>query len=92
MSVQKMQFKIAGMDCVEEVTVLKKELGHLVGGEESLSFDVLNEIMTVTGGMAASEAVQAAVARTGMKAVVWREGLPLPLCPRHSSSVGDGHF
>ena len=81
MSVQKMQFKIAGMDCVEEVTVLKKELGQLVGGQERLSFDLLNEIMTVTGGTAGAESVQAAVARTGMKAVVWREGVQLPLAP-----------
>ena len=81
MSVQKLQFKIAGMDCAEEVSVLKKELGPLVGGVDNLSFDVLNEIMTVSGGSAASETIQSAVARTGMRAVVWRAGLDLALLP-----------
>ena len=79
MPLEKMQFKIAGMDCAEEVSVLKKELGPLVGGEDRLAFDVLNEIMTVTGGSvdATSEMIQAAVANTGMKAVIWRDGLQL---------------
>jgi Cd2+/Zn2+-exporting ATPase len=83
MSDRKMQFKIAGMDCAEEVTVLKKELGPLVGGDSNLSFDVLNEIMTVSNSSFAisSEVIQKAVSRTGMTAVVWREGLSLPLLP-----------
>jgi hypothetical protein len=37
----KMQFRIQGMDCAEEVAVLKRELGPLVGGEERLGFDIL---------------------------------------------------
>lgn len=79
MPAQKMQFKIAGMDCAEEVSVLKKELGPLVGGESRLSFDLLNEVMTVAGTEAnlTLDMVQSAVARTGMKAVPWREGLQL---------------
>lgn len=37
-----MQFRIHGMDCAEEVAVLKREVGPLVGGEERLAFDLLN--------------------------------------------------
>ncbi|MEO2091078.1 MAG: heavy metal translocating P-type ATPase, partial [Gemmataceae bacterium] len=62
------------MDCVEEVTVLKRELGPLVGGEGNLAFDVLNAKMTVAAGVPISPAeVEAAVARTGMKAEPWRD-------------------
>ena len=32
-----MQFKITGLDCAEEVAVLNKELGDLVGGEACLT-------------------------------------------------------
>lgn len=29
-----MQFRIEGMDCAEEVTILRREIGPLVGGED----------------------------------------------------------
>ncbi|MEI8017473.1 MAG: heavy metal translocating P-type ATPase [Schlesneria sp.] len=76
----KMQFKIAGMDCAEEVSVLKKELGPIVGGDGNLSFDVLNEILTVSccSSEVPPETIQTAVARTGMSAVVWRN-VPEPI-------------
>lgn len=44
-----LQFKIHGMDCAEEVAVLKQAVGPLVGGEERLAFDILNGRMTVSG-------------------------------------------
>ena len=80
MHADKMQFKIAGMDCAEEVSVLKKELGPIVGGDGNLSFDVLNEILTVTCCSidVPPETIQTAVARTGMAAVVWVNG-PKPV-------------
>ena len=42
-----LQFRIDGMDCMEEVTVLRSGLAALVGGEDRLSFDVLNRKMMV---------------------------------------------
>jgi Cd2+/Zn2+-exporting ATPase len=66
-----MQFRIAGMDCAEEVTVLRREIGPLVGGEERLSFDILNGRMTVgvpEGSQLKSQDVVEAVSRTGMTA------------------------
>ena len=73
-----LHIKIDGMDCAEEVAVLKKELGPLVGGEDRLSFDLLNAKLTISKGSVAvsREAVLLAVARTGMKAEVWRDGPP----------------
>ena len=41
-------FRITGLDCAEEVAVLKREVGPVVGGEERLAFDVLNGRMIVT--------------------------------------------
>ena len=38
--VQGRTFKISGLDCAEEVAVLKREIGPLVGGEDRLAFDV----------------------------------------------------
>jgi len=40
-------FRITGMDCAEEVAVLKREVGPLVGGEQRLAFDILNARMIV---------------------------------------------
>ncbi len=66
-------FDIQGLDCVEEVTILKREISPLVGGEAYLSFDVLNGRMTVLPGgkTVASKIIQEKVATTGMKAIPW---------------------
>lgn len=67
-------FKIRGMDCAEEVALLKREVGPVVGGEECLSFDILNGRMTVTPAFGASpEPIRQAVARTGMRAENWQD-------------------
>ena len=70
-----LHFKIHGMDCAEEVAVLKREVGPLVGGEDRLSFDVLNGRMTVAAGSSAvtPDAVSLAVGRSGMRAELWTE-------------------
>jgi Zn2+/Cd2+-exporting ATPase len=65
-------FLVQGLDCAEEVLLLKRELGPLVGGEDRLSFDILNARMTVAEGPAAETIIQA-VARAGLRAEVWRE-------------------
>lgn len=72
----RMAYKIRGMDCAEEIAVLKREVGPLVGGEDRLGFDLLKAKMTVLfppQGLSEQEVVQA-VERTGMGAQVWREG------------------
>jgi hypothetical protein len=42
-------YKVHGLDCAEEVVLLKRAVGPLVGGEDRLSFDVLNGRMFVAG-------------------------------------------
>ncbi|WP_298866050.1 heavy metal translocating P-type ATPase [uncultured Gimesia sp.] len=66
-------FKIQDMDCVEEVSILKRELSPLVGGEERLFFDILNRRMTVKPSSAdvTSTAIIEAIKQTGMRAEIW---------------------
>jgi Cd2+/Zn2+-exporting ATPase len=77
MSARNTSFKIHGMDCAEEIAILKREVGPLVGGEANLAFDLLNAKMIVSEGSAASsEAILVAVGNTGMKAEPWLEVAP----------------
>jgi Cd2+/Zn2+-exporting ATPase len=71
-------FRVIGMDCAEEVSVLKRELGPLVGGEGRLSFDVLRGRLTLTAEASDvdSRQVMDAVAKTGMRAEPWSEESP----------------
>lgn len=68
-------FRVVGMDCAEEVAVLRRELGPLVGGEERLSFDVLRGRLTLSAEASDvdSRQVMDAVAKTGMRAEPWSE-------------------
>ncbi|GAA4469798.1 heavy metal translocating P-type ATPase [Novipirellula rosea] len=68
--------RIHGMDCAEEISLLKRELIPLVGGEDRLGFDLLNEKLTVdTLSLDVSQAdVLAAIERTGLKSASWRDG------------------
>ena len=70
----RMAFKVRGLDCAEEVTVLKRAVGPLVGGEDRLAFDVLNGRMTVLEGAApaSSADIRRAVAAAGLAAEEWR--------------------
>lgn len=67
-------FRVHGLDCAEEVSVLRSEVGPLVGGAQNLSFDVLNARMLVRADAIPARAVIEAVARTGMRAEPWNEG------------------
>lgn len=68
-------YKIHGMDCAEEIAILKREIGPLVGGEDRLGFDLLKAKMTVASapGGVGPEAIVAAVRRTGMGAEPWED-------------------
>lgn len=67
---RKLHFKIHGMDCAEEVAILKREIAPLVGGESHVSFDLVHSRMVIApnGITVRPEAIVAAVARTGMRA------------------------
>ena len=67
------QFKVQGLDCAEEVAILKRVVGPIVGGADRLSFDILNGRMVVETSAAAAPdaAITAAVRATGMRAEPW---------------------
>lgn len=62
------------MDCTEEVTTLRKELGPLPG-VSALDLDVLNARMVATFDerVVSTDELISAVARTGMTALPWQE-------------------
>jgi len=71
-------FRIAGMDCAEEIAALKSVL-EPVNGVGDLQFDLLNGRMTVSFDerQTTPGALAAAVGRTGMKAEAWLENGPV---------------
>ena len=69
----KLEFKIRGMDCAEEVDTLKRELAPLVGGENHLTFDLLSGKMGVRSGSLTPSEIIRAVNNSGMKAELWME-------------------
>ena len=58
-------FKITGMDCAEEIALLQREVGPVVGGGDLLGFDLLRGRMTVAAEPSAvtDTAILAAVKR-----------------------------
>ena len=73
-------FKIEGLDCVEEVSILKEQIGPLIGGADKLVFDIINGRMTIIAGakLVSEKIIIKAVAATGMKATPWQAGKTLP--------------
>lgn len=68
--------KIEGMDCVEEISTLKRVLSPIVGGEEYLFFDLLNARLVIKKSQESLNKVEIikAIEKTGMRAILW--GLP----------------
>jgi Cd2+/Zn2+-exporting ATPase len=71
---KKTSYRVRGLDCAEEVAVLKTLLGNREG-ILALDFDILNARMTVSHDPAriSGDAIVAAVAAGGMTAVPWEE-------------------
>lgn len=74
-----MEFKVHGMDCADEVAILKRQLLPLLdpSGQE-LAFDILRGKMTVTSAASGigENQIVAAVAKTGMRAEAWKDAQP----------------
>ncbi len=72
--------KIDGLDCQNEVRALRAAVGPVVGGDDKLSFDTKAGVMTITpGNESMFDAVQRAVAATGMQAHAVLEQAQSPL-------------
>ncbi|ASJ76706.1 heavy metal translocating P-type ATPase [Granulosicoccus antarcticus] len=64
------RFAVSGLDCIEEVRILRRAVGPLVGGDEGLAFDAINGRMSVlvSSSEASDKDIISAVAATGMSA------------------------
>ena len=66
-------FKVRGLDCAEEVAVLRQAVGPVVGGADRLAFDVMNGRMSIadTARAIPDQAILDTVSATGMSASPW---------------------
>lgn len=80
-------FKITGMDCAEEVAVLKSAVGPVVGGHERLGFDLLNGTLSVPCDGPDDQTILTAVSETGMKAARLLAEIPLDEAPIDAARV-----
>jgi Cd2+/Zn2+-exporting ATPase len=73
-----LEFRIHGMDCADEVAVLRREIAPLVGSADRLGFDILRGKMLIASGtpVITADQVVRAVGRTGMRAEPWQEVRP----------------
>lgn len=73
---QKTDFRVKGLDCAEEVAILRREVGGLPG-VINMEFDVVNARMSVKYDAEAigPERMVAAIDATGMKATPWEQRL-----------------
>lgn len=70
----KYAFKIIGMDCSEEIAILKHALSPFVANENQLGFDLLNGKLTIEPDnemLLESQFIQA-IQKTGMKTIPWQ--------------------
>lgn len=68
-------FQVSGLDCVEEVSILRKVVGPKVGGPDQLAFDVINGRMSVATSEEeiSDKQIIDLVASTGMSASPWED-------------------
>ena len=76
-AMDRLSYKVSGLDCAEETAALKKAIEPMPG-IQSLDFDILNArmIATIDPAKIDSDAIVAAVASTGMKAALWSQKEP----------------
>ena len=72
---KRIELRIHGMDCADEVAILRRAIEPIVKAPERLSFDILRGKMNVEAGTPpVTEAdLSSAVAKTGMRAEIWRD-------------------
>ena len=73
-----LEFRIHGMDCADEVAILRREIVPLVGSPDRLGFDILRGKMLIASGtpVITADQIVRAVGRTGMRAEPWQEVRP----------------
>ena len=66
-----LEFRIHGMDCADEVAILRREIEPLVESPDRLGFDILRGKMLIATGtpVITADQIVRAVGRTGMRAM-----------------------
>lgn len=72
MQVTAREYRVAGLDCANEVNALKRALNPLTDSEADLKFDLIQGKLTVTS-KADDEEIKRAVRTTGMTAERWSD-------------------
>ncbi|AYO75840.1 MULTISPECIES: heavy metal translocating P-type ATPase [Sphingobium] len=79
-----LRFKVDGLDCQNEVRALREAVSPVVGGDDKLSFNTQAGVMEVLSGDASMlDAIQRAVATTGMRAHLLPEDAAQETAPTH---------
>jgi len=78
------EFKVIGLDCAEEIAILKRALMPFVSDEDQLLFDLLNGKITVLPDDDAIEEkpLQQAINSTGLKAIPWETHIKAVEAPK----------
>ena len=73
-----LEFRIHGMDCADEVAILRREIVPLVGSPDRLGFDILRGKMLIASGTPdiTADQIVRVVGRTGMRAEPWQDVRP----------------
>ena len=73
-----LEFRIHGMDCADEVAILRREIAPLVGSPDRLGFDILRGKMLIAPGtpVITPDQIVRVVGRTGMRAEPWQDVRP----------------
>ena len=84
-----LRFKVEGLDCQNEVRQLQAAVGPLVGGAGRLSFDTGKGLMSLAPALPVStDAIERAVAGTGMRAAPWQDGQSAPAAEISEAAPG----
>lgn len=69
---QNLEFKVYGLDCVEEVNIIKKALGKKVS-EDNIQFDLLNGKLLINQQDVSAKEINSAIKKSGLNAVIWED-------------------
>ncbi|AJC48176.1 heavy metal translocating P-type ATPase [Allofrancisella guangzhouensis] len=67
---QYLKFKIYGLDCIEEVNIIKKTLNKKIP-EENMEFDLLNSKLSINQQDISSKEIISLIKKSGLNATVW---------------------
>lgn len=69
---QYLRFKVYGLDCVEEVNIIKKALNKKIS-EDNMEFDLLNGKLSIKGHQISEKEIISLIKKSGLNASSWDE-------------------